>query len=264
MDEKKNISPDDEYQFPQDEYISTDANHRAAFGADAPLNSETASGAAGADQSLRGGKWVGYLNSLKNIKNKRVVLIIVILIILIIGYHLFSGGEKAPTIPPVVTQSVAPPAPAPVVTSSVQPSGDDAMMNSLDAIRAHSSETASQIKTLQGQVVDIQNALQQSQSTNQQLQKSIAALTLQLNALSTEMNQLIADARPRGKGKRIVFHLRAVVPDRAWITSTTGETMSVTLGDRIDQYGVVNAIDSGQGVIETSSGRKIKYGQNDY
>src|SRR3990167_10723574 len=101
-DEKKNISPDDEYQFPQDEYISTDSNHRAAFGTDAP--SETTSGATGADQSLRGRKWIDYLKNLKNIKNKRVVLVIVVLIILIIGYHLFGGGEKAPTIPKVVTQ----------------------------------------------------------------------------------------------------------------------------------------------------------------
>ncbi|OGT44062.1 MAG: hypothetical protein A3F13_02330 [Gammaproteobacteria bacterium RIFCSPHIGHO2_12_FULL_40_19] len=265
MDEKKNTSPDDEYQFPQDEYIATDSEHHTDFGADPSLNPEMASSATGGDKSARGGKWFDHLKKLKDIKNKRVVIVIVVLVILIVGYRLFSGGEKVTTLPPVVTQSTAPaPVVAPTPVVSTQPSGDGEMLNSLDSLRVHSSETATQIKTLQGQMADMQNMLQQSQLANQQLQKTVAALTGQLNAISAEMNQVIANAHSRGKGKRIVFHLRAVVPDRAWITANTGETMSVTLGDRIDQYGTVSAIDPARGIIETSSGRKIEYGQNDY
>lgn len=256
-DEKKNITPDDEYQFPQDEYISKDNEHQDAFGANVS-DAEKTSDKAGASK-FQAGKWIDYL---KNIKNKRVVFVIIGLVVLVLGYRLFSGDEKAPTLPPVVTQP-ATPTPAPVVATPVEPSGGGEMMSSLDSLRSHASETAGQIKTLQAQVIDLQNALQQTQSANQQLQKSVVALTGQLNTLSAEMNNLIANAAPR-KGKRIVFHLRAVVPDRAWITANTGETMSVTLGDRIDQYGTVTAIDAGRGIIDTSSGRKIGYGQNDY
>lgn len=257
-DEKKNLGPDDEYQFPQDEYISTDSEHHDAFKAEAS-DAEKASGTTGANKSR--GNWMDYIKNVKNIKNKRVVFVIIGLLVLLIGFRLFSGGEKTPTLPPVTAQ---PAAPAPVVAAPAQPSGDGLMLNSLDSLRAHSSATASQIKTLQGQVLDMQNALSQTQSTNQQLQKSVVALTGQLNTLSAEMNNLIANARSAKPGKRIVFHLRAVVPDRAWITTNTGETMSVTVGDRIEQYGTVSAIDAGRGIIETSTGRTIKYGQNDY
>lgn len=254
-DEKKNITPDDEYQFPQDEYISADSEHHDAFKADASSNTEKTSGTTGANKFR--GNWIDYIKNLKNIKNKRAVFVIVGLVVLIIGYRLFSGGEKAPTLPPVTAQ--------PAVSSApVQPSGDGEMLNSLDSLRAHSSASAAQIKTLQAQVMDMQNALSQTQSTNQQLQKSVAALTAQLNTLTAEMNNLIANARFSKPGKRIVFHLRAVVPDRAWITANTGETMSVTVGDRIEQYGTVSAIDARRGIIETSGGRKIIYGQNDY
>ncbi|MCX7125751.1 MAG: type IV secretion protein IcmG, partial [Gammaproteobacteria bacterium] len=77
--------------------------------------------------------------------------------------------------------------------------------------------------------------------------------------------KVLAEKRPSAKPvKLMVFHLRAVLPDRAWITSTSGETITVTIGDPIQDYGTVQAIDVQHGIIETSSGRKIEYGSNDY
>ena len=48
--------------------------------------------------------------------------------------------------------------------------------------------------------------------------------------------------------------LRAVVPGRAWLVNPAGETMSISKGTVISNYGTVKDIDSDNGKILMSSG----------
>jgi len=240
-DEKKNTSPDDEYQFPQDEYSAAGSEHVA------PADTTTQADTGSAKKS--------FAQYLPQLRNKRILLVIALVILLIVVFRIVNT-EKAPALKPVQTQPVAEEAPP--------PSNDNDMLGSLNSLRAHTSRTESQIKDLQGQVADMQSSLNQSQEANQALQKSVADLTSQMQGLSTELNNALEKLKPAAKTPRIVFHLRAVIPDRAWIIANTGETESVTVGDHIKQYGTVRSIDAQSGLIETSSGRKIGYGTNDY
>lgn len=250
-DEKKSTSPDDEYQFPQDEYTSS---HEA--------KSETESSETAGDQTApaqsRGPMIMALLDRLSQFKNKRIVIVLLIAVLLIIVFRIVNSVDTTPTLPAISQQPTAP------VVQSVAPSNNGNMAGSLDSLRMHSSETETQLKALQSQLSDLQNNMSQSQAANDALQKSVAVLTQQVQSLSVELNNALAKIKSPVKGPHIVYHLRAILPDRAWITSNTGETISVTVGDHITQYGKVKSIDPTQGIVMTASGRKIEYGPNDY
>lgn len=246
-DEKKNTSPDDEYQFPKDEYVSLD---------EPKLDEEAASAETQKISFIE--KVLGQLRETPLLKNKRILIVIVAAVILGIVFHFVNSSQKVTTLPSIAQQPAAPQVAAPPQPVEQQPS-----MGSLDSLQDRSSHTESQLRDLQSQVSTLQNTLNQAQESNQQLQKSVAALTEQVQALSTRLSELAAVKSP-SNAKRIVFHLRAILPDRAWITGSNGQTLTITAGDDVPQYGTVQLIDAAEGVVTTSSGRKIEYGSNDY
>lgn len=261
MDDKKNNSPD-EYQFPQDEYISPSDEHHA-MDVDASLSPEneqkdyTSSNHKKSPIDL-------IRDNFHLIKNKRVLIGVGVVIFAILTIHFFSG-TKEPALPSVATATSSSSSNPVVQTSTAEPSSNGSMLNSLSSLQEHSNRTASDIRQLQSQMADMQNVIQQSQTTNQQLQKAVDTLTNQLNTMSATLNQVLANQdKSKGGAKRIVYHLRAIQPDRAWITSSNGETLTVTLGDTIGKFGTVNLIDPVHGVVSTTSGLKIEYGPNDF
>jgi len=56
------------------------------------------------------------------------------------------------------------------------------------------------------------------------------------------------------------FYVEAVVPGRAWLQGSDGETISVSIGSYLEGYGRVTRIDEDRGVVATSSGHVIPYG----
>ena len=153
------------------------------------------------------------------------------------------------------------PQPQQQVSAPLQQNNNE-MLGSLNSLRTHDSHTESQIQALKTQISDMQNSIDQAQSANQQLQKSVEALTAQTNMLAERLSRVLT--KQAVQEDKVVYHLRAVIPDRAWITSNTGKMMNVTVGDYIGQYGTVRSIDADDGVVLTSSGRKIQYGANDF
>ena len=233
-DEKKNISPDDEYQFPQDEY--------AASGAAKPELESLEY-----DHVVKKSFGANFLEGLRQsplLKNKRFVIVVVVLIVIIVGARLFHHAP-APITQPVA--QISEPAP-----------NDNGMLDSFK------SRTESQIRDLRSQLSDLQDSVNQTQSDNQQLQTSVADLTSQVQLMSEELSKLMAKAPAKITAHKIIFHLRAIIPDRAWITSNTGQSISVTIGDHVKEYGTVQSIDAQHGIVTTSSGRKIEYGPNDF
>jgi intracellular multiplication protein IcmG len=243
----KNTSPDDEYQFPQEEYVSPEhTSEQHAVEHDAST----------VDKKIEGGPASFLSEAVSFLQRKKRVVMVVTVVVLGYFFIHFGAGQKQ-SIPVTDTQ---PDKPVPVMQSS---SDDAAMMGSLSSLQAHSSQTRSDIQNLQTQLSDLQNAFSQAQSDNQQLRSTLGALTEQVKSLSEQLNKLIAQGAPKKTGRQLYFHLRAVVPDRAWIASGSGETRTVTVGDRIQSYGKVVAIYPQQGIVQTSSGRKIEYGPND-
>lgn len=234
VDQNKNTTPDDEYQFPQDEYVSAQTKSEAEVNQDAEHAAVT-------NKTSLGG--------LPFLKNKRILIVFGVVIVLLILFH-FIGQSRVPVAPKPAPAQVVTPAPQPVVVQ--QPN------------TAFTSSTDQKIQSLESQLSVVQNSLSQSQAQNQTLQQSVAELSAQVQVMSEQLQRLLANEKMPKNANKIVFHLRAVLPDRAWISSNTGQTMSVTIGDRVQGYGIVQSIDVRDGVVKTSSGRKIEYGPNDY
>ncbi|OGT48006.1 MAG: hypothetical protein A3E82_04400 [Gammaproteobacteria bacterium RIFCSPHIGHO2_12_FULL_38_11] len=256
-DEKKITSSDDEYQFPQDEYVASDSDAYESSADHAPADDKAATEAPLTSSSK---KWTNRLGKfhLPSMKNKRIIIVIAVVIVLAFIVHVLNSKTETPK--PAVTQ------PTEEITKPVvAQSNENVALNSLGSLNGDSSDTKSKVKDLQSQLAALQSDFSQSQAADQALQKTVTQLADQINALSTQLNTALAKLQAAKTGKKLmVFHLRAVLPDRAWITSNTGETLSVTVGDHIEQYGSVQSIDPSTGVINTSSGRKIQYGTNDY
>lgn len=265
-DEQKNSSPDDEYQFPQEEYAASETPTAEFQEAAAAAENNVAPGT-GTRKKL----FEGYSTSLFA-KNKRIFIIVGVLILFLLLPKLFDIFKSPPS--PVAEQqkqAVAqkqlvqpqPSIPAPAITE--QPPMPALMPAQMPTQPMQpNNQVDSKIEDLQQQVSSMQESLTQSQSTNEQLQKSIAQLTAQVQVLSTQLKQNAAMEKQAPRTKKIAFYLRAVVPDRAWVMTNSGETVSVSVGDSLDQYGTIESIDPVYGVVQTSSGRKITYGSNDY
>lgn len=241
IDDNKKTSSDDEYQFPQEEYVTHNSNADNQAAGDGSSNEESA-------------RPNGFLKNihLPQMRNKRIILVIAVVIIAIIFIRIMNSDRTAQVVKPAV-----------VAQPVVQPQDND-LLSSLNSLQGHSSQTETKLQALQSQIADMQNKIDQSRADNQQLHQTVTDLSSQMEALTVKVDQILAQMTASGKIKpAIVFHLRAVVPDRAWITSGT-ETMTVTVGDNVKGYGTVRAIDATNGIITTSSGRKIIYGKNDY
>lgn len=252
-DERRNTSLDDEYQFPKDEYISSEGDHGSAEG---QMHSDSVSGETPEEMRPAASGFGHWFDQLKNSshKGKRIFLIAVVIVIVVVGFQ-WLNAKKAPK--PVIQQPVDQSAPV------VQPQpANTGLSNSLDSLAAKSAQTESAVGNLQAQVAQMQNALTEAQATNEALQKAVGVLTTQVDTLSSELKKLETKA-PVVHNTQIVFHLRAVVPDRAWISSA-GRTQSVTVGDYVKGYGTVTLIDAQHGIVYTNSGRKIEYGPNDF
>ena len=62
---------------------------------------------------------------------------------------------------------------------------------------------------------------------------------------------------------RIIYHLEAVIPGRAWLMGSDGSTLTVKKGSMLPGYGIVTFIDANQGRISISSGQVIRFSQDD-
>ena len=265
------LKNDDDYQFPQDEYAGSEQPASAEVHEDAPLGGteqlqEKRSGWAGKLKTVSG----GVANRFAAVRNKRILIVIGGVILLLVIINTMRSGQKLPETPSTPSLSTQQPQAYARYPAQSQPEVQlpsfQQPLPSTSVEQPSSPETQEALGGLRQQISDLKSKLSDAQQTNQQLQKSVADLTGQVRDLSTQLSAVVVRLMPKKETPRetITYHLRAVVPDRAWIISSNGDTITVAVGDKIDQYGVVRAIDAPNGIIDTSSGRKIGYGVNDY
>jgi intracellular multiplication protein IcmG len=208
---------------------------------------------------------------LSRVKRKNIVVAIITIIVVLALYKLFGlfmgNSDKNPIKEPVVQEQVRkpevviadkPPV-APVVLPQVQPvvvneTQFNDLKNQMGMLQGNMNELANRVNVL-GQVVE---------SLNGQLMQQQTSLT--------QMSQSMEKKKPAGKHKQTVvkkaalppvLYVQAMVPGRAWLQSSTGANTTVSVGDMIPGYGVVQMIDVGQGAVYTSSGAIIHYSPND-
>lgn len=251
MSDDNNKHPgDDEYQLPEDEYsvehpeakAEPEMSHDAVEPSHQPSWRDKVGDVSGA----------GVLDFLKT--HKRAVGVIVFALLALIVFRLMTPTTK-------VVRKIKQPTAVSVSTPAVKTSSHP-LSKQLNQLQESGVVNQASISNLQSQVTDLKTSVDQSTTNQAKLLQTLNTLTTQVGSLS---KQVKADVTARIKlqrralrGPRQVYHVRVIIPGRAWIVKKDGTTDSVTNGDFIQSYGVVTKIDPDKATVVTSSGRVIQ------
>ncbi len=129
----------------------------------------------------------------------------------------------------------------------------------------------------QGQL-DVQSAIQSLDLQLSGIQTTLANLSNQLTQVNDEVQSLHTgqetliqnQTKPIKKittqkkvSPKPIYYLRAVIPGRAWLITPEGSTLTLGVGDKLEGYGVVDAINPDQGTVTLNSGAVIGYSPDD-
>lgn len=199
---------------------------------------------------------------------RRVLLLLGFIAAIIIVYLILSYANSQrntdlsqPTAPvasiPPTTQSVAVQQPIQAQPITVDNPTTDATVQRLTLQNQANQQT----------IAGMQAQIQQLQSQLNDLTNSIATIGNQIQVLANEIRAIGLDRTVGGRStslsQGIVYHVKAMVPGRAWLEAPNGRATTVTIGDRLPGYGIIQMININQGIVTTSSGAVIEHGSRD-
>lgn len=132
-------------------------------------------------------------------------------------------------------------------------------------------------KLTQGQVA-LQSTLNSLTTQLSDIQSSLSNLNNQLAQMGDEVQTLQArqalllkKATPPPVKEKVIkkeppkpiYYVRAIIPGRVWLTTPSGTTLTLGLGDSLAGYGSIESINPEQGLITLSSGATIGYSPDD-
>lgn len=255
QDDKDQISHDDEYTFPEDEFIQGEATGRPSIETNEALEQEM--------QSVQREKMREIYMKIRAILENRIVAVVIGLIIILIVVHFFFGGSKKKVAQPVSQQAVVQ---QPVQTQ--QPSSQ--VLDQLSGMQQSATSMQNSVSQLQNQVQALQANMTQVTQNRQDVENTLIALSQKLDQMQAEQQKMMQTAKKPVAAKKpeivippVDFYTRAVVHNRAWVIGSNGVNASIAVGDHLQDYGKVVSINANNGVIKTSSGRTIRYAPGD-
>ncbi|PJD90570.1 MAG: hypothetical protein CK424_07775 [Legionella sp.] len=128
-----------------------------------------------------------------------------------------------------------------------------------------------QISALSSQLANMNSNVNTMMSNFKSLNEQLAQLTVTVQNQSKLAAVITPKKQPQRPWPRhhdvnrqtVQYSLQAVIPGRAWLISSLGDTLTVREGTKLAHYGVVRYIDAKRGRVLTSSGQLIQFGQND-
>ncbi|WP_115710824.1 type IVB secretion system protein IcmG/DotF [Legionella sainthelensi] len=165
-----------------------------------------------------------------------------------------------------IEQPQVQPMPQPVVQESKE------LKQKVASIEATQQTVQTEVSSVNQQVGNVNNNVNALSAQISKLNQVISELSNQVAKQSEEINVLMERTKPKlikriihvqPAAPQIIYYINAVIPGRAWLIGTNGSTLTVREGSKIEGYGVVKLIDSLQGRVLTSSGRVIKFSQDD-
>ena len=174
--------------------------------------------------------------------------------------------ETAPAPAPSVE-----PAPVNLPVQQVEVRSDTVLNDRVAGLEQSQQNTTSQVSSLSQQVITLNNNMSNLNTKITSLDQAITNLATQMAKQSEEISVLIVRSQPKKPKvhvhhvitKPVIYHIQAVIPGRAWLIASNGSTLTVREGIKVAGYGTINLIDSIQGRILTSSGRIIRFSQQD-
>ena len=134
--------------------------------------------------------------------------------------------------------------------------------------------TESEVTRLNDVIVLQQQGMDQMQASINALQESVSTLNGTIGDLNQKMTDAMSKAaqKPAARPKAVammpaepirpVYTIRALVPGRAWLQTSNGQSITVINGDQIPGYGSVQDIDLNAGQVVLSDGTIIGYNFN--
>lgn len=217
---------------------------------------------------------------------RRNALIVVGVIVLAMIVYKFMGaifsGKKATSPTPVATISPAPKPVEPVVQQAPVLKTTTSPVDDLQAASSQVNQKLSSLdqsqQSLRSDLTAANNQLGSISTNVSELNSKIDSLNEAIKVLATKLEQqsqeiILLTARTKPKPvrpvtrktmrARLVYHIQAIIPGRAWLIAGNGSTLTVREGTIIPGYGVVKLIDPTQGRVLMSTGQVIRFSQQD-
>jgi intracellular multiplication protein IcmG len=175
--------------------------------------------------------------------NKKLVIVISIIIALFIIYQFI----------------------APKPSKQLAPSPEDFQTS----VTQQLSELTQKFNRNSAKITNIEDELNRIQSLASKTDEVVNNLNTAVSELSKIVQQLTLEQKTveitkvRKIKPKITYHVRAIVPGRAWLEADDGTTVTVRPGSKLNDYGTVTKIDAREGIIRTDLGFVIKHGIND-
>ncbi len=134
---------------------------------------------------------------------------------------------------------------------------------SQDTLRQEMSSLNTQVTGMEGEVTDLSSKLNQLTQSINDLQTKIDNEMMALAPLLEKAHAATHDHKKHKSRHKMVYYIQALIPGRAWIVSEKGTTLTIREGSMLDGYGTIKLIDATEGKIMTSSGRVIRFNQDD-
>ncbi len=178
--------------------------------------------------------------------------------------------EETPA-PKVVSQVTTPVVAAPPSQFS------DVSNSDLDTVRDSQKNLENNLNGLNQQINQLNSQINTLTANNQVLQQQLAELQNKQLLMINEIEKLVVTkktshiAKPYHMPQRgglpphvhhVHYYIQAIIPGRAWLINTQGNTITVKVGSRVPNYGVVDKIDPLQGRVITSSGKILRFNQD--
>jgi len=278
MADKRDKETDDEYQFPEDEYVtdtesesesesSESDDHEFDEDEDEDEGEDADSDLGDMDMdSLRSRHEEDYASFSKPgllerfpiLQNKRVLAVIGLAVVVIIIFKIMTPSRD--TMKPVkkspVVQTQA------IVPQKFAQQGQDVSLSTLDRLSKDVADSRSALAQLQPQLDQLKTSINTANSNGDEMRTAVVALAQQVQGLAKQLQILtrLAEAeKQRPPAPMVTYRLVAFNSGRAWIMGSNGESDTVTVGSKLQNYGVVKAIDTQAGKVITSSGKVITY-----
>jgi len=231
--------------------------------------SEAAASEPSAEQHVKN-DYVNKINELiKQPSVKRNALIVVVALFILVGVLKCATSpnikQEFDKPKPVAPQNINQVPTAPRLAPQINEANNIANM-----VANNIASVSGKIDTLSAQVESLSNR-------NASLEQQISQLSFKLESMQNSVNKLAKtiESRPQAKtvkrhyvpskstAPRVNYFVQAVIPGRAWLINSNGDTVTVRVGTSVSGYGVVKLIDHTKGRVLMSSGKVFQFSQTD-
>lgn len=126
----------------------------------------------------------------------------------------------------------------------------------VNALSTQMSSLTSNVRNISENLKTLNNQLSQLAAAVINEAKLGSGLGEQMKQLQMKMVAKRLEVQPRRLAQ---YFVQAMIPGRAWLVNAEGQTLTVTQGTAVADYGVVRYVDTSNSQVLTSSGRTITY-----